>query len=214
MLKNNMRIKKIYDISWELTENTVIYPGNPPIKLEVTKNLKSSTQLTEIRIGSHTGTHLDAPLHVNPSGAGVEAFDIEHFIGDARVLDCTIETRAVTVQTLEKYKIKKDERILLKTKNSSRLSEPFFSNFIFLSPEGAEYLARLEVKLVGIDYLSIKEKGSADNRPHTLLLEKYIPILEGVDLSQVPAGDYFMFAPPLKFKEIDGSPLRAVLLSV
>lgn len=90
--------------------------------------------------------------------------------------------------------------------------DEFYSDFVYLSSEGAEYLADAGVTLVGIDYLSIKQKGSTDNRPHTLLLEKDIPIIEGIDLSQVEPGEYTIVAFPLKYIGIDGAPARVVLL--
>ncbi len=207
-----MNFSKIIDISIPLSPSTVVYPGNPPVEIEALTSESTASTISQITMGSHTGTHVDAPLHVFPNGAGVGSYSLDRFVGSARVLDCTSETISVTRATLETYNVQRGERILLKTTNSGRLQEPFFSQFIFLSPEGAEYLADREVALVAIDYFSIKQKGSKDNRPHTALLSKGIPIIEGVDLQNVIPGDYFLSALPLRFDELDGSPIRAVIM--
>ena len=102
---------------------------------------------------------------------------------------------------------------MLKTKNSSRGFDVFYDDYVFLSPEGADYLADMGVALVGIDSLSIKQRGSPDNTPHTLLLSNSIPIIEGLVLSSVEASEYTLCAFPLAFVGIDGSPIRAVLIS-
>jgi arylformamidase len=145
----------------------------------------------------------------------LDSIPFETFIGPCRVLDFSNEEgKAVTKKFLETKYIKKGERILFKTKNSLRGFETFYDDYIFLSGDAAEYLASLEVLLVGIDSLSVKERGSKDNRPHTALLSKNIPILEGVNLKDVEEGEYELICPPLKFLDIDGSPTRAVLLQL
>ena len=133
------------------------------------------------------------------------------FHGPVRVLDLSSASESVKVSDLENKNIKEGERVLLKTSNSARWGEGFFPDFVFLSSEGAEYLASKGVILVGIDSLSIKQKGNPDNSPHTNLLEKGIPILEGLDLSKVEEGKYVLTAFPLKYQGIDGSPCRAIL---
>lgn len=206
-----MKFKKIIDISVDLNEKTTVYPGNPQIDLAEEKSESTGSTITKITFGSHTGTHLDAPKHVFYEKPGIEVYPLETFLGQARVIDCAHEDFSVSQETLANANIKEGERILLKTKNSGRLGEVFFSNFIFLSPEGARFLADKKVKLVAVDYFSIKQKGSKDNRPHTELLSKNIPIIEGVDLEKAEEGEYFLSALPLKFNKLDGAPMRAVL---
>ncbi|MDP4010958.1 MAG: cyclase family protein, partial [Candidatus Roizmanbacteria bacterium] len=146
------------------------------------------------------------------NGKSISDIPLDVFIGPCRVIDCTADTEAVSRETLESNHIQSGERILLKTSNSQKGYKEFYPDFVYLSPEGAEYLAEIGIMLVGIDYLSIKQKGSTDNRPHTLLLEKDIPIIEGIDLSQVEPGEYTIVAFPLKYMGIDGAPARVVLL--
>lgn len=206
-----MNYTKIIDISLPIHKNTVIYPGNPPVEIEELKSQASGSVISKITLGTHTATHIDAQKHVIPGGKPLESVTLDTFIGSCRVIDCTQDTEAVSLQTVERAQIQKGERILLKTHNSERGFTAFYENFIYVSPEAAAYLAEF-VSLIGIDYFSIKQKGSPDNRPHIAFLEKNIPIIEGIDLSQVEAGIYTLIALPLKISDTDGAPVRAVLL--
>jgi len=203
---------QIIDISLPLQSGTIVYPGNPPIEIEEIKSEVSGSVLSKIQFGSHSGTHIDAQKHVINGGKSLDQIPLETFVGPCRVIDCTLDEGSVKVETLQKNNIQKNDRILLKTSNSSRGFETFYDDYVFVSPEAAKYLADTEVALVAIDYLSIKQRGSKDNTPHTNILEKNIPIVEGVDLSKVEPGEYDLVILPLEFMNIDGAPARAVLL--
>ena len=205
-----MEFKKIIDISIPIREGMLIYPNNPEVAFEEVRTKHS--WLTKIMMGSHTGTHVDAPRHIFESGAGVDALPLEHFIGPCRVLDVTEATKCVKVSDLESMNIQKGERILVKTKNSLRSFERFYDDYVYLDSDAAAFLAQKEIALFGTDYLSVKQKGSEDNRPHTELLSKGIPIFEGLDLSRVEPGEYFFIGLPLRLVGLDGSPARAVLM--
>lgn len=202
----------LFDISLPLKQNGIVYPNNPEVVFEPQPT--QSNIITKITFGSHTGAHIDAPSHAKiEGGKTIDQLDLDLFYGPARVLDLTSAVESVNVSDLEGKNVQTGERILLKTSNSARWGDgQFFPDFVFLSPEAAAYLVETGVKLVGIDSLSIKQKGNPDNRPHTNLLEKGIPIIEGLDLSKVEEGEYTLSAFPLKFIGIDGSPVRAVLL--
>jgi arylformamidase len=108
--------------------------------------------------------------------------------------------------------IHQSERLLFKTSNSLRGFDRFYDDYVYLEPEAARYLVSVGVMLVGIDALSVKQRGAQDNTAHTALLSKAVPIIEGLNLTEVEAGEYTLCAFPLAFKEIDGSPARAVLM--
>lgn len=204
---------QIIDISLPLSEKTIVYPGNVPVSIDVhSKFSKTKSHLSKITMGSHSGTHIDAPKHSIKDGGEIADFKIESFVGPCRVLDFTDELVEITKKSLEKKNIKKGARILAKTKNSEVGFETFREDYIYLSGDGAEYLAKLQIALFGIDYISVKQKGSLDNRPHTALLGKFIPIVEGVNLKDVSEGEYFLICPPLKFEGVEGAPSRAILL--
>lgn len=206
-----MQYSKIIDISLSIDTETIIYPGNPTVEIEELKSLSSGSTISKITLGTHTATHVDAQKHVIEGGKSLDDIPLATFIGECRVIDCTKDQEAVSLETVEKANIQKGERILLKTSNSLRGYKTFYDNFVYVSPEAALYLSE-QVQLVGIDYFSIKQKGSKDNRPHTAFLEKNIPIIEGIDLSQVEQGIYTLVALPLKLTARDGAPIRAVLL--
>jgi len=201
---------KVYDISLPLYQGMLVYPNNTEFRA---RPIKSKTSISsEITMGSHAGTHVDAPKHVFPHGAGVDSLNIQNLIGECRVLDMTRATTSISLQDLQKARIQKGERVLVKTKNSKRGFKNFYTDYIYLSGEAAEYLAQKNIKLFGIDYLSVKQKGSEDNRPHTALLKKKIPIFEGLELSKIKPGKYFFIGLPLRMKGLDGAPARAVLI--
>ena len=205
-------LKKIIDVSVDLNNKTVIYPGTPELQIKSLKSPTTGSELSKITLSSHVGTHLDAPRHALKKGKTIDQINLATFIGACRVVDSTKSRRSISLDDVKKIKPKKGERLLFKTSNSKRGFTMFYEDFIYLSPEAAKYLAENKVSLVGIDSFSIKQKGSKDNRPHTELLSKNIPLLEGINLSKVNAGVYYLVCLPLKFIGIDGSPCRAVLL--
>ncbi len=188
-----------------------IYPGNPDVVFEE-RSGRTSVH-TKLSFGTHTGTHMDAPKHVFEQGISVDKMPLSACIGPCRVLDMTHCKNAVKKEDLERENISAQERILLKTKNSLGDQEVFTENYVYLDGDAADYLASIPVVLLGIDALSVKQSGGEDFRPHTAILEKNIPIIEGLALGEVPAGGYFLVALPLKLQGLDGSPVRAVLLT-
>ena len=190
-----------------------MYPGNPDYEVEEFFSQASGSRSSKITMSTHFGTHIDAPRHAVEGGAGVDALPLTHFYGDCRVIDATAEKESISRELVEGSNVQQGERILFKTTNSARGLDTFYSDFVFVSASAAAYLAQQNVALVGIDFYSIKQKGSTDNRPHTELLSKNIPILEGINLSAVSPGTYTLICFPLALVGLDGSPCRAVLSS-
>ncbi len=203
----------IIDISVPLSPQTVVYPGDPQVKIEVFKEWSETTsKLSEITMGTHSGTHIDSPSHCLLNGKKIEDIPIDVFVGFARVLDFSELTEKITKEDLISKNIKEGERILVKTRNSKEGFDTWRDNFVYLDGDAADYLAEVGIKLFGIDYLSVKQKGSKDNRAHISLLSKDIPILETVDLSKVDEGEYFLVCAPLKISGVEGAPTRALLI--
>lgn len=205
---------KIINISLPLNENTPIYPGNVPVFVSVHQQMpENSSASSSITFGSHTGTHIDAPSHAIWGAPTLEKIPLEAFVGPCRVLDFSGESEeAVTKSFLQNKNIRSGERILLKTKNSARGFENFYDDYVYLDGDAADYLAEVGAALVGIDALSIKQKGSPDHRPHLALLSKNIPIIEGLNLKEAEEGEYEIFCPPIFLTDIDGAPARALLI--
>lgn len=201
---------QIIDISWPITEDIAVYPGNP--KVEIHTHIAQTSIGSHISFGSHTATHIDAPKHINIEQKPIDQLDLNMFVGPSRVLDFKSVEEKITVEDLKEKQVKQGERILCKTKNSFRTKKQFYADYIYLDGDAADYLAEIGITLIGIDYLSIKQRGNPDLRAHTSLLNKHIPIIEAINLAEVEEGEYTLVALPLNFTNLDGSPTRAVLI--
>ncbi len=200
---------KIIDISLPIKPRMMVYPGNPEVVFEPANS--PTSELTKLSFGSHTGTHIDAPRHSKVSDAGIDSYELETFIGACRVIDATHESESISLKTITNNEIHSGERLLFKTQNSVIGFNAWRDDYIYLSGEAAEELARLDIKLFGLDWISVKQRGNPDNRAHTELLSKNIPILEGLDLSKVEPGEYELIFLPLSLADLDGALGRAIL---
>ena len=143
----------------------------------------------------------------------MESIPLACFVGPCRVLDFSASDESTIPRSfLELQNIQTGERIVFKTKNSDRGFAQMYDQYVSVSSEAAAYLAEVGVVLVGIDAPSIKARGSSDNCPHIALLERGIPIVEGIDLSLVAAGDYELCCLPLRLIGVEGAPARAILV--
>jgi len=206
---------KIIDITHYITHQMPVYPGNAPVSIkpyaEIAKG--ASSNLSEVSFGTHTGTHVDAPLHVFDGKEKLEELPLESFVGICRVIDASHRGPGELVEVEDVADAKEAERILVKTSNSERGVSEFYEDFVALSGDAADFLRDKNIALFGIDYLSIKQRGSSDNRAHTALLEKNIPIVEGLNLKDVEVGEYELVCLPLKLKDVEGGPVRAILIT-
>ncbi|MDQ3799561.1 MAG: cyclase family protein [Acidobacteriota bacterium] len=207
---------KIYDITVPVSENVPIYEGDPKVKIEVAASMAKgdAANVTQLCFGAHTGTHVDAPNHFIDGTRKIDRLELEKLIGACRVVEIEDGVEAIEPQHVEN--LENIERVLFKTRNSAFWNEPetgFRKDFTYITPEAARVLVSKNVKLVGIDYLSVEEFGSDDFMTHVTLLEKEIVIVEGLDLREVPAGDYELICLPLKIVSPtgDGAPARTVL---
>jgi len=207
--------RKLFDISVPVKNGGVVYPGNPEIHIELQQDMSrgDSSNVSLVAIGSHTGTHVDAPLHMIPGGAGVDGIPLDALVGPALVIAFDDDVMAVTEAYLRTQPIAGHQRVLLKTRNSGYIRErDFHRDYTYLAPDGAEYLVSLGVRLVGVDYLSIEQFHSGHHRTHKTLLSRGVVIVEGLDLSEPPAGEYELYCLPVLLDGIDGAPARAVLV--
>ncbi|HEY4132533.1 MAG TPA: cyclase family protein [Gemmatimonadaceae bacterium] len=205
----------IYDISVPVVSGGLVYPGNPEIVItpqqEVAKG--GSSNVSSISFGSHTGTHVDAPKHFFDDGITVDAIPLETLMGPAVLICVEDDVMSVGRKELELHELKGHTRVLIKSRNSAFLRDKtFVKDYTYLAPDGAEYLASLGMKLVGVDYLSVEQFHSGHHKTHRTLLERGIVIVEGLDLSAPPIGPWELRVLPLRLAGLDGSPARAVLV--
>lgn len=203
---------KLYDISMRVTPDIITYKNNEankPIFENQADFSNSSHYETRVTTNLHTGTHIDAPLHMIDGGATMEAYALDRFISGCRVLDLTDVKGMIHKEDLEPFGIGEGEFILLKTSNS--LEDHFNFEFVSLAADGAAYLADLGINGVGIDSLGI-ERDQEGHPTHKALLSKNIIILEGLRLKEVPAGQYELIALPVRLVGVEAAPTRAVLI--
>ena len=209
-------MSRIYDISVPIRSGGIVYPGNPEIDITLQQAVAkgAGANVSAIRFGSHTGTHADASRHFFDDGQPVDQIPLDRLIGPALLVSFPDNVRAIGATELKAHDLRGRTRILLRTRNSALLSQKQFApDYTYLAPDGAEYLVDKGVELVGIDYLSIEQFHSGHHRTHRTLLAKSVVILEGLDLSAPPPGEYQLICLPLRIEGCDGAPARAVLIA-
>ncbi len=207
----------IYDISVALRTGGVVYPGNPPISITAQQAISqgAGANVSRLDMGSHSGTHVDAPKHFFDDGAGVDALSLDVLMGPARLIAVDDDVRSVGESHLRTFDLGGVTRLLVRTRNSAWLASgatDFHPDYTYLAPDGAAYLVTLGIKLVGVDYLSVEQFHSGHHRTHRTLLERGVVIVEGLVLTEPPPGDYELRCLPLKLSGLDGAPARAVLV--
>jgi arylformamidase len=205
--------QRVYDVTVPLSSSLPAWPGEPRFEAQRIQRLEDGhpANVTRITASVHTGTHVDAPRHFLADGASVDQLPLEILMGKARVLDLKVLDR-IRRKDLEEADLRDDIRVLLKTRMSGQLRNPEFQpGFVGLAEDAATYLVQVGIKLVGIDYLSIEPFDAPGHPGHHALLGAGVVILEGLDLSEVPEGEYEMLCLPLRIEGADGAPARVVL---
>ncbi|MBV8695473.1 MAG: cyclase family protein [Ktedonobacteraceae bacterium] len=217
MMKDPQLTTNWIDISVPLYTDLVHWPDDPSVQIERVTDLNRGDVATVSKLSMciHSGTHMDAPAHFLKGGASIDTMPIEATIGRARVIEIQ-DSESINSEELERLDIRQGERILFKTKNSTRAwqSASFVQDFVYISYEAAQYLAKLRIQTVGIDYLSVSGFTKDGPETHYALLAAGIWIIEGLNLSQVPSGTYELVCLPLKMLGCEGAPARAVLRSL
>ncbi|MDO9546270.1 MAG: cyclase family protein [Pelolinea sp.] len=209
---------KIIDITIPLSERTPVWEGDKGISItRVAKIEKGSDfNVSRIELGVHTGTHIDGPFHLLEGGNTVDQIPLGSLVGKVQVVEIPSEITVINEKCLKDLEIDPQiDRILFKTSNSCYWeTDPYGFNkeFVALNTDGAQYIADLGVRLIGVDYFSVS---SYDDliAPHVILLERGIILLENIDLRCVVPGIYTLICLPIKLIGTDGAPVRAVLLA-
>ncbi|MGA2331094.1 MAG: cyclase family protein [Syntrophales bacterium] len=203
------------DISLTLKSNMMHWPGDPPVSIERVREMDKgdTVNLSKITMGAHSGTHVDAPVHFIKGAEGVDQLLFDSLIGLARIIEIA-DTDTIREKELAIHRIKKGERILLRTRNSIKkilYRDAFTEDFVYLEKGAAEFLVFRGIKTLGVDYLSVG--GYKKNGPdvHRTLLSAGILVIEGLDLTEVLPGNYDMICLPIKIQDSDGAPARVIV---
>lgn len=203
----------LIDISPPLRNDMPVYPGNPPFSLRVVRRVEEGAHstLSEITMGTHSGTHVDAPAHFLPGGAPLDAMPLEALVGRALVEEIVADGE-IPAEAVQALGVADGTRLLLKTGNSALWgSDSFNPDYAYLSTEAASYLATRRLLCLGVDYLSVGGFHSNGTEVHRVLLEAGVLLIEGLDLSGAAPGEYDLVCLPLPLAGAEAAPARAVL---
>ena len=202
----------LIDITRTLFENTYVYPGDPCFHSELIFSIskKDICNVSSLQMGTHTGTHIDAPKHFFDGGADILSVPLDVFCGKAKVLDIQ-DQNDISSKNLITKNIEENDIILFKTSNTRFDGRSPINPYTGLASDAADYLVSKKIKLVGIDYLSIESETSSTFYVHKTFLGNNIPILENIDLKNAAEGIYKLYCFPLAIKGADAAPVRAVL---
>lgn len=199
---------KIYDITAPIFEGMTVYKNKPEKQPKFSKVTNAHVTESRIELDVHTGTHIDAPLHMIREGKTFETIPLEKLVGTAKVFDLTAVKDGITKADLENLDIQANDFVLFKTQNS--YENEFNFDFIFLKEDGANYLAARNIRGIGIDALGV-ERSQPGHPTHKILFGADIIVIEGLRLNEVSPDSYFMVAAPLKLVGTDASPARVLL---
>jgi arylformamidase len=204
---------RVFDITLPIYHGMPVYEGDPAVSIERWASIPrgAPANVSLLAMGSHTGTHVDAPAHFQEGATGVDQLSLDILMGPARVYRVPA-TGHIDAASLRGTDLTSCSRLLLKTRTTSNGNEgPFRQDHPGITDDAARLLVVSGIRLVGIDALSVEPLGSTSFPAHQTLLGAGVIILEGLDLSAVSPGDYELLCLPLKIRQADGAPARVVL---
>jgi arylformamidase len=202
------------DVSVTVRHGMPHWPGNPPIVLERVMDIGRGDEcnVSHLAMGVHSGTHMDGPIHFIHEARGLDEMPLGATMGVARVIEI-IDPHAITADELAIHSPRPGERLLFRTRNSTRCwdAQEFVEDFVHVTEPAARLLAETGVRTVGIDYLSVGAYEGDGAAVHRLLIEAGVWIIEGLNLAATPPGSYDLICLPVKLHGSDGAPARAIL---
>src|SRR5215813_3764719 len=204
---------KIHDVTVPLSKDLIVYPGDPQVKINrrtIINRDEATCNMSRLSFSTHSGTHVDPPLHFIEGGNGVDKLQLELLMGRVRVVQ--IGAPCIDEAVLSEFDFTADARLLFKTRNSYLWSQKsFVEDYVYITAGAARRLVNDGLKVIGIDYVSVDKFGDNEFPTHKTLLGEGVIVIEGLDLREVEPGYYEMFCLPLKIKDGDGAPARVVL---
>jgi len=205
----------LYDITRAITPNLAVWPGDTPYASRSLMRIAEGDvcNLATLTLSAHTGTHADAPYHFEARGQTIGQVSLVHYLGPATVVALPEAEGAFFPKHLNGIDLDRVERLLIHTSASALPDGRFPKTFVYPTPETARLLVEHRLKLFGTDAPSVDPLTSKTLTAHKVFCGGGVALLEGLQLQNVPPGEYELIALPLKL-DGDGSPVRAVLRSV
>ena len=209
-------IKNWIDVSVPLHTGMVHWPTDPSVRIERIADMNQGAvcNVSKVEMCAHVGTHMDGLNHFIKDGAPLDTVPFDAVIGPCRIIEMK-DTDSVKTEELKKHNLRKGERILLKTRNSKRQwwDEDFDTRFVHISKDAAQHMVERDIRTIGIDYLSVGGYERDGVECHQVLLGAGVWIIEGLNLTKVRPGKYDLICLPVKIRNSDGAPARAILRS-
>lgn len=209
---------KVIDLSYLIDEDMTVYPGTERPSLVQKYNIEENGfRETKISIFSHVGTHIDAPAHMLKNGKYLDEFQVDKFVGSAMVLDFSgCGSRIINLNDIQKYeeKISGVDFVIINTGWYRHWgTDKYFKDYPILSLEAVQWLAKLSLKGVGVDAISLDFMESEEFYAHNTLLNSGFIIIENLTNLEAIGDEIFTLSVlPLKYKGADGAPVRAVAI--
>lgn len=208
--------KRVFDISISLSKETPAFPGQPIFQKKLLSSLARGdrSNVSELSLTSHTGTHVDSPNHFIEKMETIDKIPLKRVMGPSRVFEMKTRQK-IDASDIEHLDIDPGIIALFKTRNSELLlKKEFRKDYVYFTKKAAEILRDSKVAAVGLDYLIVDEFDNTSRPVHHILLAKGIILIEGLNLSHVPAGNYYFICLPLSIKKGDAAPARAILVEL
>ena len=210
------KIRKIVDLSHQLQNGTVVYPGDPEPDITVATTLEvEGYNLSNVHIGSQSGSHVDAPYHFRNDGLTIDKIDLSYCMGNAVVIDVSNkqEQEEITLAEVQRYEtqIQKADIVMFRTDWYRFAGEEKFFLHPYLSKEAGEYLLANGIKTVAIDAINIDKTGGTAFPIHDMYADESGLIAENLaHFDEIDFAEPFVIFLPLRLVGVDGSPVRAV----
>jgi arylformamidase len=205
------------DISLPIGPDLLVWPGNPAVEIRPVQRMADGdgADVSELRLGTHTGTHVDPPRHMIEGASGVDRVPLDVLMGPCWVADATGRRGALGADDLDSLQVPAGaDRLLVRTDNSDLWQTPspaFPESYVSVSEDGARWIVSHEIGLVGVDFLGIEARDTRGHPTHVELLSNGVVIVEGLNLDGVGEGSYDLVVMPLHIVDGDGGPARAAL---
>ncbi|KEA65501.1 Kynurenine formamidase, bacterial [Marinobacterium lacunae] len=208
-------MSKIWDISQLLRPGLPVWPGDSTFETNAKWVLDSDCPVNvgQFQLSTHSGTHADAPLHYDPMGLAIADVDLDIYIGPCVLIDAICAKGQVEPEDIADQLPNRVERVLLRT-YAAFPHDHWVEKFTSVAPATIDLIASRGARLIGIDSPSLDPQTSKTLDAHHAAHRCSLAILEGLVLDGVPPGNYELIAPPLKLKQLDASPVRALLRSI